>query len=286
MPRYRSGRLRGGRPRPRRADEITLSPRRYSWPEDREEERKEEEQTQSSHNSTHDSSCPDELNGQPCFDASESRSIPHANQPDYEHDTDEVESAILEGPRNVSNKVGSESDIGEAITDAVEEPRGTPGEAICGYDTGDAHFDIVESSCENTGEANVAIAIKDGHFNLPTCGTIIFSTVAVREGLLLRLALEEYDYRKPMKKKASSGKEEIPVDVQLQSSQWNENTLGDECRESNTHVHFNLGEEEILLMDQQNMRSSLHSDSFRKRGRTEDPKIEAHGPKSKIRRLG
>lgn len=70
-----------GRYVPYRPDRITLSPPRYTWPEDRERMRKEEARTQRFHHATYDSSCPDEHGGQIWLDATQVRSTLHSNQP-------------------------------------------------------------------------------------------------------------------------------------------------------------------------------------------------------------
>lgn len=90
--------------------------------------------------------------------------------------------------------LGLEDDTEEVYTDAVEEPRDTPGGVISGNDTCDALSDTFGSLRNNIGKADdddIVTKSKHGLFNLPTCGTIIFSAVGVKEGSLLTRALQE-----------------------------------------------------------------------------------------------
>lgn len=112
----------------------------------------------------------------------------------HEDDTDEVDSVVLKGPRNIPIGVDSYNDTEEVYTDAVEEPRDTPGGVISGNDTCDALSNTFKSLRNNIGKADeddIVTKSKHGLFNLPTCGIIIFSAIAMKEGSLLTRALQE-----------------------------------------------------------------------------------------------
>ncbi|EHK48888.1 hypothetical protein TRIATDRAFT_315275 [Trichoderma atroviride IMI 206040] len=289
MPNYRYP----GRHVPYRPDRITLP---ADWLEDQEKMGREEARTQKfqgsvslhdvTHHSTRDSGCPDERNGQAGLDSSQpnsGQSMLDGNQSD---DTDEVGSDVLEGPNDTPT--GAYNDTEEVYIDAVEELRNTLGGAISENDNDDAYTDVLESLRDNIGEADndTASNSKTDCIFLPACGIVFFGAVLKKEGSLLVAAMHEY-FQEAKGGTCSSSKEEIPVDIQLPSSQKNENTLGDESRDNNTHLRFitHLGGEGTLLMNQQTMCSSLHRDSCRKRTRTEDLEIEVQEPESKICRL-
>ncbi|KAK1248329.1 hypothetical protein MKX08_006549 [Trichoderma sp. CBMAI-0020] len=208
-----------------------------------------------------------------------------ADESGLRDDTDEVDSVVFEGLGNVPREVDSYNDTEKVYTDAVEQPRNTSGEVTSKTDTIDPYTNVLEGSREADANITTTYPKKDTLF-LPSCGILVLSAVFVNEGWRLVKATQEY-FRAAKEDACSNGKEKIPVNVQLQSSQKNENTTGNEPRDNNTHVRF-VSRSGWGSMNQQTACSSIHSNSSRKRIRPEDLEIQAQEqePVLKICRLG